>query len=147
MRCIIAGDRDINEDDLHLINIAVQQSGFHITTVISGKAQGGDRLGEKWAKLNKIRVQEFPADWKDLTVPGAVIKTGKFGPYNAKAGFDRNQDMADAAEALIALQPNGDSSGTQDMIERARKKGIPVFVYPPNKHTDTSATGQYCYEF
>ena len=147
MKVIIAGDREIDENNLNLVHDAVAMSGFEITQVISGTAKGGDKLGERWAKLNKIRVREFPAEWNDLTAPGAVIKTGKFGPYNAKAGFDRNQAMANVAEALIALQPNGDSSGTQDMIERARKKGIPVFVYPPNNHTDTSLMGDFCYVF
>lgn len=147
MRVIIAGDRNIDENDLYLIEKAVEESGFKITQVFSGKAKGGDKLGEAWAKRNKVKIREFPADWKDITAPGAVIKEGQYGPYNAKAGFDRNQEMADYAEALIALQPNGDSSGTQDMIDRAKKKGIPIFVYPPNLHTDTKATGEYVYEF
>lgn len=147
IRVIIAGDRDIDENNLTLIEQAVEASGFTITQVFSGTAKGGDKLGERWAKRNKIKIREFPADWKDITAPGAVIKEGQYGPYNAKAGFARNQEMADYAEALIALQPNGDSSGTQDMIERARKKGIPVFVYPPNLYTDTGATGEYVYEF
>ena len=147
MRVIIAGDRDISEQDLDLIEGAVAASGFEITQVLSGKAQGGDALGERWAKRNKIRIREFPADWKDLTAPGAVVKTGKFGPYNAKAGFDRNQQMADAAEALIALQPNGDTSGTQDMIDRARKRGLKIFVWPPNNNNETKAAGDYAYVF
>jgi ABC-type sugar transport system substrate-binding protein len=53
--------------------------------------------------------------------------------------------MADAAEALIALQPNGDSNGTQDMIERAKKRGIPVFVYPPPLFDKQD--GEYVYTF
>lgn len=39
--------------------------------------------------------------------------------------------MADYADALIALQPNGQTAGTQDMIKRASAKGIPVYIYPP----------------
>lgn len=131
MKVIIAGDRDVNENDVSLIVDAIKCSGFKITEVVSGCAKGGDTLGENWANHHKIKIARFRADWKNLTAPGAVIKTNQYGQYNTKAGFDRNQKMADYADALIALQPNGPSNGTQDMIRRANIKGIPVFIYPP----------------
>lgn len=105
-----------------------------ITHVISGKApEGGDYWGEKWADDRKIPVIPFPADWNNLDTPGAVIKTNKYGqPYNARAGFDRNQLMADYAAAhngrLIAIL-KGKSSGTSDMITRAKKLDIPCYIY------------------
>jgi len=147
VKIIIAGDREIDENNLNLVHDAILASGFNITQVVSGVAKGGDTLGENWAKLNRIRIKQFKADWNDITAPGAVIKVGKFGPYNAKAGFDRNQLMADYAEGLIALQPNGETGGTSDMIDRARKRGIPVFVYPPNIFTETSSKNEYVYTF
>lgn len=131
MKVIIAGDRDINENDARLISDAVKCSGFKITEVVSGCAKGGDALGELWANYHKVKIARFKADWKNITIPGASVKHGQYGPYNAKAGFDRNQKMADYADALIALQPNGPSAGTQDMIKRANAKGIPVYIYPP----------------
>lgn len=84
-----------------------------------------------WAAHHKVKVAKFKADWKNITVPGALVKTGPYGQYNAKAGFDRNQKMADYADALIALQPNGATNGTQDMIKRAISKGIAIYIYPP----------------
>ena len=36
--------------------------------------------------------------------------------------------MADKGEALIAVW-DGQSRGTADMIARAKKKGIPVFIF------------------
>lgn len=40
----------------------------------------------------------------------------------------RNQDVVDAADELLAFQVNA-SAGTQDTVDRARLKGIPVAVF------------------
>jgi hypothetical protein len=40
----------------------------------------------------------------------------------------RNQDVVDQADELLAFQVNA-SSGTQDTIDRARLKGIPIVVF------------------
>jgi len=40
----------------------------------------------------------------------------------------RNQDVVDVADELLAFQVNA-SEGTQDTIDRARLKGIPVIVF------------------
>jgi hypothetical protein len=101
-----------------------------IKEIVSGKCRGGDELGELWAKQNKIKIKEFPALWDDLTVPNAKIKQNKFGKdYNCFAGFQRNQQMAEYADELLALQPSSDSSGTQDCVEKFKKLGKPVNVY------------------
>jgi hypothetical protein len=47
----------------------------------------------------------------------------------------RNQDVVDAADELLAFQVNA-SAGTQDTVDRARTKGIPVAVF-----TFEAATG------
>ena len=40
----------------------------------------------------------------------------------------RNQDVVDMADELLAFQVNA-SRGTQDTVDRARKKGIPIVVF------------------
>lgn len=126
MRTIIAGSRDIL--DYNTVEAAINESGFEITEVVSGRAQGVDTLGEEWADNHGIDIQPFPADWDNLETPGAVIKVNSYGKkYNVKAGFDRNQVMADYAEALIAVT-NG-SGGTDDMIKKARAGGLKLFIY------------------
>jgi hypothetical protein len=40
----------------------------------------------------------------------------------------RNQDVVDAADELLAFHVNA-SAGTQDTVDRARRKGIPVAVF------------------
>lgn len=125
MKVIIAGGREFK--DYNKIEKAVKQSGFEITEVVSGRAQGADQLGEKWARSHKIRVKPFPAKWNDLDQPGAVVKVNKWGKkYNANAGFFRNEEMAKYADALIAVEGGG---GTRDMIKRAKKHNLKVHVY------------------
>ncbi len=80
--------------------------------VISGTASGADTLGERYAKENGYKLTRFPADWN---------KHGK------KAGYIRNCEMADYAEALIAFW-DGESKGTKNMIEIAKSKGIKIKI-------------------
>jgi hypothetical protein len=100
MRVIVAGSRTI--DDYQIVAEAIEQSGLDITEVVSGKSpRGVDRLGERWTRANGKRVKRFPAQWDRL---------GK------RAGFVRNSQMADYAEALIAIW-DGQSRGTKHMID------------------------------
>lgn len=139
MRVIIAGDREF--DNYDMLEKAIEQSGFEITEVVSGGARGADQLGEMWAKAHKIPVKVFEADWNNIKAKGAIVKVNQWNKkYNANAGFERNQQMADYADALIALQPDGVTPGTQDMIKRAKKRGIDVFIYE-------KSASEYEYEF
>lgn len=113
MRVIIAGSRSITEATF--VVRAVAASGFTLTTIISGCAPGVDRLGEAWAVAHDVPIERFPAEWS---------------LHGRAAGRLRNQRMADVAEALIAVW-DGESAGTKDMIARARKKGLRVFIYRP----------------
>lgn len=125
MKTIIAGSRTITDYDL--VCQAIKESGFEISEVVSGQANGVDTLGEQWATENKIPIKKFPAKWDDLDASGAVIKINQFGKkYNAMAGFDRNLKMAKYAEALIAVTTG--SSGTENMIQSAYMMGLDVFI-------------------
>ena len=109
MKVIIAGSRKI--DDYERVKKAIKDSGFEITTVISGHARGVDTFGEIWARENNIPCEVFDADWE------------KFG---RAAGPIRNGWMAEVGEALIAIWDN-ESRGTQDMVRQAKKKGLKIF--------------------
>jgi hypothetical protein len=79
--------------------------------IFSGCAKGADTFGEEVAKDLEIKVKKFPAQWNTL---------GK------KAGILRNEEMMKEADALIVF-PGG--RGTEDIIKRARQKGIKVYEY------------------
>lgn len=106
---------------------AIENSGFEITEIFCGDAQGADLLGQTWAELNDIPVRHFPADWKNLKKSNAIVRSNHRGKYNARAGIDRNEDMAAEADALIAIW-DGKSRGTSHMILEAHRQGLRVHV-------------------
>lgn len=111
MHVIIAGSRGIT--DLLTIYKAVEDSGFKITTVISGTARGVDKLGEHWARDNNKPVQQYPANWE---------------VFGKSAGYRRNEVMASHADALIAVW-DGVSKGTAHMINIMKAQHKPVHIY------------------
>lgn len=114
MKVIIAGTRS---GVPHRILIdAIFKSGFTITEVVSGAAQGVDTQGEEWARHNQIPVTRFPADWHNL---------------GTKAGPFRNAQMANYAEALIAIW-DGKSTGTKNMINQGKKRGLDIYIHRIN---------------
>ena len=124
----IVGDREVK--DPTIIQKAVDQSGFDVTMVVSGGARGIDKFAVDWAKSKGIPVEEYDADWDNLHAPGARIKTNKWGKkYNANAGHDRNTTIVKRAEAVIAIQPNGPTSGTQDTVRKTKKAKKPLHYY------------------
>lgn len=111
MKVIIAGSRDIT--DYNIILKAIENADFNITEIVSGCARGVDRLGERFANDCNLVIHKFPADWN--------------GPHKKAAGFVRNAEMANFADALIAIW-DGKSPGTKNMIELARKNNLKIHV-------------------
>ena len=112
-RVIIAGGREFNNYqylkdsmDYFLQNIDDDIS------VVCGMARGADTLGEQYAKENGYEVHYFPADWDK---------------YGKAAGYIRNEEMAENADALVAFW-NGSSRGTKHMIDIAKKHKLMVRV-------------------
>jgi hypothetical protein len=110
VRTIIAGPRIFL--DLNLVKLAVAESGFIITEVVTGDALGIDWLGAYWGYLNGIPVKHFPAKWEY---------------WGRRAGPIRNGVMADYADALIAIW-DGESGGTRDMIHKATKAELEKYI-------------------
>lgn len=110
MKVIIAGSRSIT--DYYMVKRAYEDSGFAATEIVSGGARGVDKLGEWLANDKGLPCTIFPAAWDKL---------GK------SAGYVRNMEMVEYADALIAVY-DGTSKGTAHTIALAKKKGIPVFV-------------------
>jgi hypothetical protein len=145
MKCIIAGSRTIK--DYRVVRQAIKQSGWgtEITEVVSGTSEEDveaarfddrklnvDVLGAQLAMLEDIPVKYFPADWDNLSAPGAVIRYRKDGTlYNSKAGPDRNERMAAYGDRLILIWI-GDpkkSKGRADMLRRAKAHGLRIYEH------------------
>jgi hypothetical protein len=110
MRVIIAGSRTIM--DYKAVGKAITSSNFDITEVVCGCAIGVDRIGQTWAIANGIAVKEMPADWNK---------------YGRQAGFIRNMQMAQYADAAIIIW-DGKSPGSKNMISEIKKAEKPYFI-------------------
>lgn len=130
LKVIVAGSRSIL--DYEFIRAAIEESGFNISEIVCGEAKGVDLGGRVYGESQGIPVKSFPASWNDIiSKPEKEIGTNKFGKkYWKRAGAFRNQQMADYADALIAITTG--SSGTADMIERAKKKSLAIFIKEVN---------------
>lgn len=112
-RVIIAGGRDFSDYELLRSTMdRLLSNTMDEIVIVCGMAKGADTLGEQYAKECGYKVDYFPADWK---------KHGK------AAGFLRNEQMAQNADALAAFW-DGQSRGTKNMIELARRYGLKVRI-------------------
>jgi YspA, cpYpsA-related SLOG family len=138
IKLIVAGSRHVT--DYNLVKEAIEQGLEQlkiekVSEIVSGHAKGVDQLGEDWGRSNGINVVTFPAKWDDLKAEGAIVKervnpwTKKKEKYNANAGFARNKEMAEYADALIAVDL--DTNGTNDMIKQAKAANLKVYQYKP----------------
>lgn len=140
MIVIIAGSRSFN--DIALVRTAVQESGWRgrIQQIISGGARGIDTLAERFAHEQVIPSVVVPADWANISVPGAVIRYNARGTYNAAAGMRRNEQMARIATQAaqrrgctvgLILIWDGSSSGSAAMRQVALRHQFLLFEYIP----------------
>jgi hypothetical protein len=118
MRTIIAGSRTIS--DVAELELAIKNSGFVITEVISGGAQGVDSLGIAWANANALPLTIVMAEW-DV--------------HGKAAGPIRNAEMAEIADALILVW-DGLSRGSGDMLSRAVAKGLKIHSHIVKKEEE-----------
>lgn len=81
--------------------------------IITGDATGADSLAEKFSIRNNIPIKIFRADWKK---------------YGKSAGPIRNKEIISDATHLLAF-PSKFGKGTQNTIDHAKNKGIPIYVY------------------
>lgn len=76
-KIIIAGGRDFNnyellkyKTDIYLSNL----SKTHKIVIISGNANGADKLGEIYAKEKGYELESYPADWDKYEKRAGYLK-------------------------------------------------------------------------
>lgn len=116
MKLIIAGSRTIT-DKFEVVKAVSQALAEwqerEIVEIASGGAQGVDTIAEEFAEQFGVAFKEFPADW---------------GKHGKKAGYLRNVQMADYADALVLVW-DGKSRGSMIMKEVAIKKGLQIYEH------------------
>ena len=113
MKVLVCGSRDWDNYSLIQEKLSLLPKN---TTIIHGGCDGADSIASEISMNLGFQVIEFKADWK------------KFG---RSAGPQRNQQMLNEGPDIVyAFHDDLESSkGTNDMVERARKKGITVKVF------------------
>ena len=94
----------------------IAEKNDDILTVVSGGAQGADSLSVEAAKELGCNTLVFNAKWQ---------------VWGKAAGLIRNQEMLDDGdpEVVCAFRKGTKSVGTDDMLEKARKRKIPIELY------------------
>lgn len=113
MRLLVCGSRDWFDKQAVM---AVLKAYPPDTIIIHGGCRGADMAADYCARLLRLPVLTFPADWTQ-------------GPG---AGPRRNQRMLEAGSPDAAVVFHHDwecSRGTADMVRRLQKAGVPFTVY------------------
>ena len=122
-KILVCGSRDWT-DFIRVQDIIREHANCPIydTMIVHGGARGADRQAHLAAQRLKMQIKVYKANWD---------AQGK------AAGPIRNQRMLDEEkpDLVIAFHKDG-SRGTQDMIDRATRAGVPVRVYLPLDNQD-----------
>jgi YspA, cpYpsA-related SLOG family len=116
-KLIVAGGRDFTDYNqcakaITVLATAKEMYGDYSVSIVSGMARGADTLGAHFAKLNRVKVYKFFADWDE---------------YGKRAGFIRNEAMGTFADGLLAFWDQ-QSRGTEHMIRYMQSLGKPVHI-------------------
>jgi hypothetical protein len=112
-RVLICGSRDWHDERVIGSAVAALPLG---STVIHGAAPGADTIAARAAsRVGTLNVEAYPANWAQ---------------YGRAAGPIRNKLMLELGrpDLVIAFRLDGPSKGTDNMIQQARKAGVPVTV-------------------
>lgn len=112
-RILIAGSRGISPGEEEF-NDAVaifcdKDNPYEQFTVVTGRAQGVDIAGERWAILRGYVNEVHPADWDK---------------YGKSAGHIRNKEMVDSGIDFAIIFWDGESKGTADTMRLLREARI-----------------------
>lgn len=122
---VITGSRSITDREKIFNKLEELLNPREIYTFIEGEAAGVDLISRDWCEINYVHVTTM------------AIPSNYHVMYGKAAGNIRNQDMVN--KALNIARSNGldiqgiafwdgASTGTQDMISRMRKSGIPMDI-------------------
>lgn len=117
MKLLVCGGRDFADREFVFSCLDRVDRKRRVMLLVHGGATGADALADEWAAARGVARLPFPVpreEWRAL------------GP---KAGPMRNARMlAIAAPDGVVAFPGG--AGTADMVERAHRAGVPVWVPP-----------------
>lgn len=117
IKAVVAGSRGFSDYELlkKTLNKAFVKYKPSEVEIVSGGADGGDKLGEKYQEEYGCVLKQFIPDWD------------RFGD---SAGHRRNVDMAHYTDWVFCFW-DGKSKGTKGMIDVSRRLGkrVEVIMY------------------
>lgn len=141
MRVIVCGSRDFRiaqgiESTSDLIGTVIEGVAGNFmepVTIVHGDSGNADKEAAECASVaGGLTVEPHPADWegpcRETCNPGHRRMSDGVSICPA-AGVYRNQEMLEAGvQLVIAFSDQPVSRGTRDMIGRAKKSGVPVWL-------------------
>lgn len=115
-RVIVCGGRNFGDKNLCFEMLNLYLGKYKNPEIVSGNTKGADSFGEEYAKEHGLKVTVFKPNWKQ---------------YGRAAGPIRNREMllyALEESAVIIAFWDGQSKGTMNMIDQARKAGAIIHV-------------------
>ena len=115
-RMIVCGSRTFTNRQLCFDTLDRLLEGKTDVEIISGNADGADKLGEEYASIHALKCTVFVPEWKT---------------FGKRAGIVRNKEMLSYAQEehpVVVAFWDGKSRGTRNMIEIANKAGAEVYV-------------------
>lgn len=116
MRVAIIGSRTLSteRDQTAAYALLLENVPTGVTEIISGGAEGVDRLAERYAREHGLALRVFPPDY---------LRYGKTAPLR------RNDEIIACAQYVLALW-DGLSHGTAYTVAVCVRDGVPVKVIP-----------------
>lgn len=112
MKILVCGGRSYSDRAYVYETLDKFHKTFKVTFLIQGGATGADLLAKDWADERDLPCQTYKADWNK---------------YGRAAGPRRNARMIKENTDLGAVIAFPGNTGTEDMIDKAKKAGIQVF--------------------
>jgi hypothetical protein len=113
MRLAVIGSKEFH--DYHFLKTALNKiSG--ITTIVSGAAEGTDKMAARYALEYNIKLLEFPPDFEN---------------FGTEANHIRDRRIVENCDFIIAFW-DGKCEGTKYTLDYAKEKGIDVSIINVN---------------
>jgi hypothetical protein len=97
-----------------------RDQGVEVMRIVSGGAQGADKLAERYARDNDLPLVIKAPNWHPE------------GKFDRGAGKKRNTEIVAEADRVVAFW-DGSSPGTRDTITKARKAGKWIKIINTNE--------------
>lgn len=122
MKLLILGPPSCTSEKL--IKEALDAHDLKPTVIVTGEESDFHKTIKRiFSSATLTKLETFKIDWKNLKRSGAVVKEGKFGKYNSKAGYHRDEDMIDFIKSedgqVLIIEQNSDTDSIKKMVINA----------------------------